>query len=150
MSFHLNLNLILNLNLYVVLELIPVLVGLLCVVIAFLPERHAGLREPVFTDGEVISRVTQKIYRNHSEVEMFAPVVRYTSESGELTATSQHFVPEWQYPWKRGDQIRICYSRSHPEQFRICQDSKTQWRRIALCTFGIGTILAEIVLLLQY
>ncbi|MDE5769706.1 MAG: DUF3592 domain-containing protein [Oscillospiraceae bacterium] len=139
-----------NFNINFILELIPVLIGLLCVILAFLPERHPGMKQLVFTDGEVISRVTQKIYRHHSEIEMFAPVVKYDTEHGERIVTSQHFVPEWQYPWKRGDKIRICYSKINPDRFRICQDSKTQWRRMMLCTFGIGTILAEIVLLLQY
>lgn len=136
-------------NLVLILELFPFLVGLSCVILAFVP-RHSGLKQPVFTDGEVVSHVTQKIYRNHSETEMFAPVVKYNTEQGEHTAVSQHFVPEWQYAWKRGDQIRICYSRVSPDQFRICQDGKAQWRRIVLCTIGIGTILAEIMLLLQY
>lgn len=141
----------LTVNLYLILELIPVLIGLLCMILAFLPDRRlSGLKQPVFTDGEVVSYVTQKIYRHHSEIEMFAPVVKYSVEHQERTAVSQHFVPEWQYPWKRGDKIRICYSKTNPAQFRICQDSKAQWRRMALCTFGIGTIFAEIVLLLQY
>ena len=133
-----------------VLKLLPILIAGICILLSCLPEWHKNIKKPVITDGEIISQVTQRIYRNRSEIETTAPVVRYMTEQGEQIATSQQFFPEWQYSWKQGDKIRICYSKLQPNVFQICQDSKTQWRKIILLTIGIGSLIAYAVLWIKY
>lgn len=137
-------------SLVFVLKLLPVLIAGVCIVFACLPERYRTISQPVITDGEVVSQVTQRIYRHHNEIQTIAPVVRYMTAQGERTATSRQFVPEWQYRWKQGDSIRICYSKLQPDVFQICQDSKTEWRKFILLTIGIGTLIAYTVLGVQY
>ncbi|MDE7094478.1 MAG: hypothetical protein K2O52_06175, partial [Oscillospiraceae bacterium] len=85
-----------------ILKLLPILIAGICILLACLPEQHRNIKKPVITEGEIISQVTQRIYRNHSEIETIAPVVRYMTEQGEQIATSRQFFPEWQYYWKQG------------------------------------------------
>lgn len=133
-----------------ILKLLPILVAGICILLACLPKQHRNIKQPVIIEGEIISQVTQKIYRNHSEIETIAPVVRYMTEQGEQIATSRQFFPEWQYDWKQGDNIRICYSKLQPDIFQICQDSKSEWKKLILLTIGIGTLIAYAVLWVEY
>ncbi|MDE6004206.1 MAG: hypothetical protein K2G88_02335 [Oscillospiraceae bacterium] len=137
-------------NLILILKLLPVLIAGICILLACLPKRYKNIAKPVITEAEIISQVTQKIYHNHSEIETIAPVVRYMTEQGEQVATSRQFFPEWQYYWKQGDKIKICYSKLQPSIFQICQDSKTQCKKLILLTIGIGILLAYAVLWVQY
>ena len=131
-------------------RILPVLIGMLCIVTALLPERYREIRNPVITEGEVISIVTQRIYRNHSEIHALAPMVRYQTEHGEIKAASRQFVPDWQFVYKTGDKVRICYEKSQPDKFRICHDNAWQFRRTLCLTVGIGILTAYAVLQIQY
>lgn len=128
---------------------IPVLIGIGCIIAAFIPVRKGRISHPVYTIGTVVGKRTQTVWRNRSETQTFAPVVRYETPGGEITAASRNYLPEWQYERRTGDRVRICYDRTQPDLFCLCDESST-WRRTALLTFGIGVIAAYAVLWLQY
>lgn len=121
------------------LKLLPVMVSLLCIMLAFLPER-SGIARPAYAEGVVISSVVQRIWRHHSEIQALAPVVTFTGGGREISAAAKRFVPEWQYTFHTGDKVRICYDREYPERFRVCGGNS--FRRAVLLTLGIGTLAA--------
>ena len=134
------------------IRLLPVLVSLCLAVAAILLRcsRKRGIRHPIFTDATVVSKVTQMGYHNHSTVELSAPVLRYHTEQGEKTATYRKYVPDWQYRYKIGDTIRICYEKENNGKFQICHEQSDRWKSdLIFCV--AGTILvAYAVLLIQY
>ncbi len=132
------------------LKLLPILTGILCIIIAVLPERHRNFRNPVFTEGEVIGSVTQKVFQKHSEAFSFAPVVRYQTGQGEQKATARIFVPEWQYHYRTGDKITVCYEKAQPQIFEIHNGSRYEFRKTLCLTAGIGILTAYAVLYIQY
>lgn len=132
--------------------LLPILISLCLTAVAILLRCSSkkGIRQPVYTDAVVISKVTQMGYHNHSTVELSAPVVRYRTQQGERTATYRRYVPEWQYRYKTGDTIRICYEKENSANFRICHDPSNQWKSdLLLCVAG-AIFLAYVVLGIQY
>ncbi len=133
-----------------IFKILPVCIGVLCIIIAWLPERDRKIKNPVFTDGEVVGSVTQKIYQKHSETLSFAPVVRYQTEQGEITCTISYFVPEWQYRYHKGDKIKICYEKSQPQLCSIQNGSRYEIRKVLCMTVGIGILAAYAVLWVQY
>lgn len=132
----------------ILILLMPVLIALGCIAAALIPTGH-HVPHPCYTEGIVVAHKSQKIYRNRSEIEALAPVVRYNTPDGEITATSRSYVPEWQYPHRIGDRVKICYHAQQPDVFRICGES-SPWRKAVLLTVGIGTLLAYGVLWIQY
>ena len=133
-----------------ILKLLPVLIGISCIVIAWIPERDRSIRNPVFTQAEVIDCVTQKMFRKQGEIISYAPVVRYQTEQGELTATARIFVPEWQYRYRKGDKITICYEKTNPQIFGIRNSSRFEIRKLLCMTAGISILAAYGVLWIQY
>ena len=128
---------------------LPVLIGVCCIGAAFIPVRKGRIAHPVYTVGTVVGSRRQTVWRNRSETESLAPVVRFETASGEITAVSRYYLPEWQYRRKTGDKVKICYDRTQPDVFCLCDESST-WHRTALLTFGIGTLAAYGVLWEQY
>ena len=129
------------------LKLLPFVLSLFCVVLAFLPER-GGIARPAYAEGVVISSAVQRIWRHHSEIQALAPVVTFTAGKREISAAARQFVPEWQYAFHTGDRVRICYDRAHPERFRVCGGNS--FRRTVLLTLGIGTLAAYGILWVQF
>ena len=130
------------------IRLAPAVIALVCIVLAFVPVRRGKVAHPVPVKGTVVGSRTQKIYRNGSEVSAFAPVVRYETPSGEITAASRDYLPEWQYTHHPGDEVSLLYDREQPDLF-VLQGSGGEWRRTALLTAGIGTLIAGAVLWVQ-
>ena len=132
------------------LLLSPVLAAVICIILAFVPVRKGRIAHPVCTTGTVVGSRCQRVYKNRSETDSFAPVVRFRTEQGvEITAASRCYLPEWQYRRRTGDRVKICYDRTQPDVFCLCDES-SEWRKIALLTFGIGTLAAYAVLWVQY
>lgn len=131
------------------LEILPVLIGLVCIVLAFVPVRRGRVSHPCYTEGTITGHRSQRVYRHNNEAELFAPVVRFTTPKGEITAASRTYVPEWQFGYRTGDKVKICYNAQQPDLFIICSENNA-WRRGVLLTIGLGTILAYGVLWLQY
>lgn len=132
--------------------LLPVLFAFCCFLAAWWQRRSrkGGIRHPVYTDAVIVSKVTQTGYRHHSTVEQSAPVVRYMTDVGERTSVYRYYVPEWQYSYRTGETVQICYDRDNPLIFHICREQRNMWiSNLLLCT-GVGTLLAYAVLLLQY
>lgn len=129
-------------------KIFPVVIGILCIIIAWIPERKK-LKSPVFAEAEIIDSVTQKMFRKHSETLFYAPVIRYQTEQGIVTATDRTFVPEWQYRYQKGDKIKICYEKLNPQIFWIQNDSRSELRKILGMTLGIGILTAYAVLWMQ-
>ncbi|MBE6877529.1 MAG: DUF3592 domain-containing protein [Ruminococcus sp.] len=132
------------------LKLLPVLIGISCIIIGWIPECHRTIRNPEFTKGEIVGTVTQKIFQKHSEAFSFAPVVRYHTAQGERESTARNFVPEWQYHYRTGDKIIICYDKSNPQIFEIHNGSRYAFRKTLCMTAGIGILTACAVLWIQY
>ncbi|MCR5718061.1 MAG: DUF3592 domain-containing protein [Oscillospiraceae bacterium] len=128
---------------------LPVILAVCSIAAAFLPVRKGKIAHPVYTVGTVVGTRRQQVWRNRSETESLAPVVRYETESGEITAASRHYVPEWQYARHTGDQVKLCYDRTQPDVFALC-DEGAYWRKTVLLTFGIGTLAAYGILWGQY
>lgn len=120
---------------------LPVILAAGCILFAFLPVRKGKIAHPVYTVGIVVGSRSQRVWTNRSETESFAPVLRYETEQGEITAVSRYYVPEWQYHRRAGDQVKLCYDRTQPDVFILCDESN-YWRKTALLTFGIGTLAA--------
>ena len=131
------------------LLLIPVLAAVICIIAAFVPVRKGKIAHPVCTTGVVVGSRSQKVWKNRSETMSYAPIVRYETEAGEITAASRYYLPEWQYSRRTGDRVRICYDRTQPDVFCLCDES-SYWRKTALLTFGIGTLAAYAILWVQY
>lgn len=131
-------------------RILPVLIALLCFIIGSVPQRIRSIHSPVFTDAEIVGSVSQKVFQKHSESLSFAPVVRYPAELGEITATSRIFVPEWQYHYRPGDHVRICYEKSNPGIFCILNDSRFRFRKLLCFTVGISILIAYGILSIQY
>ncbi|MBR3628867.1 MAG: DUF3592 domain-containing protein [Oscillospiraceae bacterium] len=131
------------------IRLVPAVMALVCIVLAFVPVRRGRIAHPVTAKATVTGSRTQMIHRNGSEVTAYAPVVRYETASGEITAASREYVPEWQYRYHPGDALEIVYDRQQPDLF-VLKDTGGVWRRTALLTAGIGTLIAGAVLWLQY
>ena len=132
------------------LKMIPVIIGIVCIIIAWIPEYDRKIRHPVLTEAEIIGCVTQKIYQKQMETLSYAPVVRYRTEQGEVTSTAGYFVPEWQYRYHKGDKIQICYEKSQPQIFSIRNGSRYEIHRIVCLTAGTGILTACAVLWMQY
>ena len=132
------------------LKFLPVLIGILCIITGWIPERHRNIRNPEFTEGEIAGTVTQKIFQKHSEAFSFAPVVRYQTAQGEQKATARNFVPEWQYHYRTGDRITVCYDKNNPQIFEIHNGSHYAFRKTLCMTAGIGILAAYAVLWIQY
>ena len=128
---------------------LPVLIAAGCIAAALIPVREGNIAHPAYTVGTVVGNRSQKVWKNRSETESFAPVVRYETEKGEITAASRYYLPEWQYRRRIGDTVKICYDRTQPDVFCLCDESST-WRKTALLTFGIGTLAAYGILWGQY
>ncbi len=131
------------------LYLLPVLTALICIILAFLPVKRERVSHPDYTYGVIIGHRTQMVNRYRSETMTFSPIVRYTVNDREITAAARKYVPEWQYEYRVGDRVRICYNTQQPDLFQLCQKSST-WRKGVLLTVGIGTLLAYGVLWVQY
>lgn len=131
------------------LEAVPIVIALICIGLAYLPEHRKKVKNPVYTDGEIIGKNVQRIQRNKAELEAFAPICRYKAGEREITATSREFRPDWQYSYLNGQRVKICYDKQQPEIFEICGNG-SEWRKGVLLTVGIGTLVAYIVLILQY
>lgn len=128
---------------------LPVLIGLGCIGAAFVPVRKGRITHPVYAEGIIVGSRRQTVWKNRTETESLAPVVRYVTETGEITSASRYYLPEWQYHRRVGDKVRICYDRTQPDVFCLCSESST-WRKTALLTFGIGTLAAYGILWGQY
>ena len=131
------------------LRIMPILIALICIGLAYLPKSHKSIRNPVYTDAIIVGKNAQRIQRNRTETEAFAPVCRYIAGGREITATSREYLPDWQYSYLNGQQVKICYDEQQPDLFQICGNI-SEWRKAVLLTIGIGTLLAYFVLLLQY
>lgn len=131
------------------LLLIPVLAAVICIIAAFVPVRKGNIAHPVCTTGIVVGSRSQKVYQHRSETMSYAPIVRYETEQGEITAASRYYLPEWQYSRRTGDRVRICYDRTQPDVFCLCDES-SHWKKAVLLTFGIGTLAAYAILWVQY
>ncbi len=134
------------------IALLPILFAIGCTIAALWlrRSRRSGIRCPVYTEAVVVSKVTQMGYRHHSMVEQSAPVVRYQTEHGEQMAAYRKFMPEWQYSYRIGETVQICYEKENPNHFLICRnDSHVRFSNLLLC-IAVGTILAYAVLWLQY
>ena len=131
------------------LYLLPVLVALICIVLAFLPVKREKVSHPGYTDGVIIGHRTQMVTSHRTETKAFAPVVQYTVQGREITAAARNYVPEWKYTYRVGDKVRICYHTKQPDLFQLCPKNST-WRKGILLTVGIGTLLAYGVLMVQY
>ena len=131
------------------LQALPILIAFLCIGLAFLPEHHRTIKHPIYTQGVIVGKNVQRVQRSRTEMVAFAPVCRYTAGEREITATSRHFLPDWQYSYLNGQQVKICYDQHQPDLFRIC-GNHSQWRKAVFLTIGIGTLVAYLVLLLQY
>ncbi len=131
------------------LRILPILIALVCIGLAFLPERHRTIKNPIYTEGVIIGKNAQRIQQGRTETEAFAPICRYTVGDKEITATSRDFVPDWQYRYLNGQQVKICCNQHQPDIFQIC-GNHSEWKRGILLTFGIATLLAYGVLLWQY
>ena len=134
------------------IRMFPLFIALCSIAAGILVQRggRGGIRNPVQTNAVVVSKITQTGYRHHSAVEMSAPVVRYETEHGEVTAAYRKFLPEWQDTYRIGEEIPICYDRENPTQFRICRNQTNRMGGALLILSGCGTLLAYAVLLLQY
>jgi hypothetical protein len=132
-------------------ELLPLLFAAGCIAAACMQGkfRYFRIRHPVYTQGEIVGCAVQKAYRCRSEAELVAPIIRYTTEQGEQSLVYRHFVPEWQYRYRNGESVKICYDRVHPEIFHICSD-KSSLCRWFLLALGICTLFAYAVLWVQY
>jgi hypothetical protein len=128
---------------------LPVLISVCCIAAGFIPVRKGKVAHPVYTVGTVVGSRSQKVWKNRSETESLAPIVRYQTEAGEITAASRHYLPEWQYGRHIGDSVKLCYDKTQPDVFCLCDES-SPWRRTALLTFGIGTLAAYGILWIQY
>ncbi len=134
------------------IRMLPVLFALGCFIAGIFVRKGSrrGIRHPVYTQAVVVSKVSQTGYRHHAIVEQSAPVVRYRTESGEITSTCRNYVPEWQYTYRIGEQISICYDKENQTLFRICRNQGNIWYSSLLLVTGAGTLLAYAALLLQY
>lgn len=132
-----------------VIRLMPAAVALVCIVLGLLPQPRGKVSHPAYTVGTVVGSRMQRLPRRGSELVLFAPVVRYETPTGEITATARDFLPEWQYSHHPGDRVQVCYDAQQPDVFRLCNDGGT-WRRGIFLTIGIGTLLAGGVLWIQY
>ena len=128
-------------------SLLPLAAAAVCIVLAFLP-LHRAIRRPVKTEAVVVRRAEQRIWRSGSEIVAYAPVIRYRTRTGERTVTLRRFVPEWQYRYRTGEQIKVCYSAEREED--VCILEQGGWRQGVLLTLGIGTAIAWIVLHVMY
>lgn len=131
------------------LYLLPVLTALLCIILAFWPVKREKVVNPEYTEGRIVGHRTQTVTRYRNETQAFAPIVQYLVNDREITAAAREYVPEWQYTYRTGERVRICYNLKQPDLFQICRGSST-WRRGALLTAGIGILLAYGVLWVQY
>ncbi len=134
------------------IEMIPIAASLLCFAAAAVvhASKSRGVRHPVYTEATVVDTVRQVQYRNRTEIERFAPRIRYMTEQGEQTVTSQHYMPEWQYRYQKGDIINICYQKDNPGRFQICRTVHQELCRNLFLIVGVGIIVAYAVLRLQY
>ena len=131
------------------IRLAPAAIALICIVLAFVPVRRGKVAHPVTVRGTVTGSRIQKIYRSGNELQALAPVVRYETERGEITAASRDYLPEWQYRYHIGDAVEVVYDKMQPDLF-VLNGGGNVWRRTALLTAGIGTLIAGAVLWLQY
>ncbi len=115
---------------------------------AFLPEKLHAVKEPIYTEGEVVGKVCQMQTRQN--VPCFAPVVRYQTENGECTSTARILIPEWQYDYQNGDKIKIYYEKTCPSVFGIVNSSTRKYRKIFCLTAGISILIAYGVILVIY
>lgn len=136
----------------VFIQLLPVLVSLCLAAAAILLRctNKRGIKHPVYTDAIVVSKVTQMGYHNHSTVELSAPVVRYRTEQGERTAIYRRYVPDWQYRYRNGETIRICYEKNNHGKFQICHDQGNRWKSDLLFSVAGMILVAYVVLWIQY
>lgn len=136
----------------IIIKLLPILFAAACFLAAFwqMRKRKGRIRQPVYTEAVVISKVTQTEYRHRSLVGQSAPVVRYTTENGEKSAAYRFFVPDWQYDYHTGDKVEICYEKENPGIFQICRERSNVWKCHLLLCVGTVTLLAYAVLWLQY
>ncbi len=134
------------------LRALPVIFAAVCILTGlFLPRlTRRRIRRPVYTKAEVVSCVTQQVYKKRTPVTLQAPVLRFGTSRGEVTAPSADFLPEWQYRYTKGQTVTICYEEARPAHFVICAQPGGDVRRILLLTAGVGTLLAYAVLWLQY
>lgn len=128
---------------------VPLLLAGGCILAAFIPVRKGHIAHPVYTMGTVVGTQSQRVWHHRSETESCAPIVRYETPQGEITAASRYYLPDWQYHRRTGDRVRICYDRQQPDLFCLCDES-SHWRKAVLLTFGIGTIAAYGILWGQY
>lgn len=104
---------------------LPVLIAVCCIAAAFIPVRKGRVAHPVYTTGTVVGSRRQTVWKNRSETESLAPVVRFETASGEITAASRYYLPEWQYRRQIGDKVKLCYDRTQPDVFCLCDESST-------------------------
>lgn len=135
-----------------VIRILPVVFAFCCIAGALYLRfsRRCGIRNPKYTQATVVSRIKQVSYRHGSAVEQYAPVMRYMTEQGEQTAPARSFVPDWQFRYREGEQVEICYDEKHPGIFQICRSSGREVRSMLLFAVGITTLLAYAVLWVQY
>ncbi|MCR4647245.1 MAG: DUF3592 domain-containing protein [Oscillospiraceae bacterium] len=129
------------------IRLVPAVIAVLCIILAFVPGRRGKIDHPAAAQGEVVGTRTQKIYRHGNEILAFAPVVRYQTPGGEITSASRNYVPEWQYNYHLGDAVDITYNTQQPDLFVMNPD--THLRKCILLTIGIGTLIAGAALWVQ-
>lgn len=132
--------------------LLPVMVSVLCIISAFLlPVFHRRkLKKPISVCAKVVSESVQRVYKNRSEVLSVAPVLEFETPDGLVRAVSHSFVPEWQYRYRRGEKVWICYDGMDTSKFYICHDRNTEWQKTALLTAGGGILFAYGVLWMKY
>lgn len=130
------------------IRLVPAVIAVICIILAFVPGRRGKIAHPAHAAGTVVGSRTQMIYRNGNEVTAYAPVVRYQTEKGEITAASREYVPEWQYGYRNGDKTEVIYDTQQPDLFVLKPDGSR--RKTILLTVGIGTLIAGAALWIQY
>ena len=67
---------------------LPVLIAVCCIAAAFIPVRKGRVAHPVYTTGTVVGSRRQTVWKNRSETESLAPVVRFDIRQHE------HILPD--------------------------------------------------------
>lgn len=128
----------------------PVVLAVLCILTALLPTPHLRIRRRRYTMARVTGCAVQQVHRRGSgTMRAMAPRLQFRTDAGEVQAVSRQFLPEWQYSYRTGEEIRICYDAGNPALCEPAQHRHSLRRPVCL-SLGIGTLAAYAALLLQY
>ncbi|MBQ8928689.1 MAG: hypothetical protein IJ055_10520 [Oscillospiraceae bacterium] len=128
----------------------PVIVSVLCIVLGLVPELHPQIRHRRYVRARVTGSAVQRVHRRGSgEMRALAPRLRFETDEGPVDAVSRRFLPEWQYSYRTGEEIRICYDARNPSLCEPVRHRHSLRRPVCLCV-GIGTLIAYTALAVQY